>query len=147
MTEEKAMSFVTDTATLCVFDVSRLKHRINDDADWWCSPDTEILEVNEGNVSFFGLGSDGKYDLVLTSDIGACTSEANIQCPSGRVFIGAGEEVTSDGWEPEGLRGGGFIELSPGNYRVSVSKEGCAIHISFSPTTTGTNNIVSPLRI
>lgn len=147
MTEQKTMPFVTDTATLCVFDVSRLKHRLDADADWWCVPEAEILEVNEGNAGFFGLGADGKYDLVLASDVGSPKFSVNLQCPSGQVFIGAGEEVTSDGLEPEGLRGGGFIQLSPGNYCVSVSKDGNVIRIFFSPTTVGTNNLVSPLQI
>ena len=30
----REFSFATDTATMCIFDVECLKHRLADDADW-----------------------------------------------------------------------------------------------------------------
>ena len=52
-------NFVTDTSTMCVFDIASLKHRLEDDADWWSIPDAELKEVNQGNVAFLNLGIDG----------------------------------------------------------------------------------------
>jgi hypothetical protein len=105
---------------MCVFDLKAIKHRLHDDADWWSIPAEELEEVNAGNVAFLNLGTDGVFtvDVVEEQCPGGVTSL--LRCPSGRVFIGAGEEVTSDGLEPEGIRGGGFLEIAPGNYELSA---------------------------
>jgi hypothetical protein len=54
MVEE--FSVVTDTATVAVFDLEAIRHRMNDTADWWSIAEDEILEVNQGNIAFLGLG-------------------------------------------------------------------------------------------
>lgn len=35
MTAGKAARIVTGTATLCVFDPALLRHKLDDDCDWW----------------------------------------------------------------------------------------------------------------
>ncbi|WP_373275999.1 DUF6386 family protein, partial [Serratia marcescens] len=55
----KTFSFTTDTATLSIFDLVSLNHRVSDDADWWSIPEDELEEVNKGNVLFLNLGEDG----------------------------------------------------------------------------------------
>jgi len=141
-----SFEFVTDTATMCVFDLQCLKHRLDDDADWWTTADAELEEVNQGNVAFVGLGDDGNYFVAVTDDIQDAQVEVNLRVPSGRVFIGAGEEVTSDGLEPECVRGGGFITLTPGNYRLLAKKEGSSLLIAFSAHGESANSFKTPIR-
>ena len=117
-------SFVTDTATMCVFDLDALKHRLADDADWWSIQDEELIEVNQGNVAFVCLNDDGKYEVDIVPELSESDCELKIRCPSGRIFLGAGEEVTSDGLEPECIRGGTFLDLPVGVYRVAVKRLG-----------------------
>jgi hypothetical protein len=35
----------TDTATICIFDVAAMKHRVNDVGDWWSIPSNELTDV------------------------------------------------------------------------------------------------------
>jgi hypothetical protein len=108
----REFSFATDTATMCIFDVECLKHRLADDADWWSVPEGELGEVNAGNVAFLGLGCDGGYSVsVVDSPPAARTISVRLKCPSGRFFVGVGEEVTADGLEPECVRGGQFVTM------------------------------------
>ena len=145
-----SFSFTTDTATLCVYDLGALKHRLSDDPDWWCLASDELAELNLGNVAFIGLGSDGRYSgkvLPPGSFIPSCS--VNLSCPSGSLFIGAGEEVTSDGLEATCLRGGMFLTVPPGAavLQVAQNEDGellvsvSAIHGSSS------NSFDQPLRL
>lgn len=140
--------FVTDTATLCVFDPASLRHRLNDDADWWSIPEDEIEEVNSGNVAFFGLGRDGRYDVEVVDSF-KTTNPINLKCPSGKIFIGAGEEVSSDGLEPEAVRGGGFLQMEPGFYELHAQFVGnSTIRIAFLRTSEfSVNSFTQPIRL
>ncbi|MGM1019737.1 MAG: DUF6386 family protein [Bacillota bacterium] len=51
--------FTTDTATFCLFDTEALKHRLDDEPDWWSVEEDELGELNQGNVAFFNLRADG----------------------------------------------------------------------------------------
>jgi len=144
--EIKEFEFATDTATLCVFDPSRLKHRLHDDADWWTTSDSELIEVNKGNVAFFGLGSDGIFRVVIVDVALPSSVCVNVQVPSGSVFIGAGEEVTSGGLEPEGLRGV-FIKLPAGNYSVAAKRAGSSLSIAFTQGSKGTNEFTGSVLV
>jgi hypothetical protein len=141
--------FVTDTATLCVFDIKCLEHRLEDDADWWSIPQEELLEVNLGHVGFFGLGQDGRYVVhIVDSQEIEGGLVCHIQVPGGRVFVGAGEEVTSDGMQPKCLRGGRFVELAPGNYAVRVVEtEAMVLALAFAKSATGLNSFSEPLLL
>ena len=139
--------FVTDTSTLCVFDLECLKHRINDDADWWSIPEDELLEVNNGNVIFIGVGEDGEYNISFRDQILNPKVVASLNVVSGRVFIGAGEEVTADGLEPECLDGGIFLDLPKGVYQFSFSLDGNNININYSKHGSGKNNFTDLLRL
>ena len=143
------VDFVTDTATLCVFDVASLHHRIEDDGDWWTLPDEELMEVNNGNVAFIGLGEDGKYTLEIADTVCKEDHAVILNCPSGRLFLGAGEEATGDGLEPEAIRGGTFLSVSPGHYRLAVhrkSKWVIAVSLKQSDVA-GKNQFNAPIRI
>ena len=141
-----SIDFVTDTATLCIFDLASLKHRLHDDADWWTDPDIELQEVNLGNVAFFGLGTDGVYEVEIVDQHLPDTPHVNIRAPSGRLFVGAGEEVTSDGLEPEGLRGALF-EVAPGNYSVAAKLEESRVLLCLAPSESGENCLAKRIRL
>jgi hypothetical protein len=123
-------NFLTDTATMCVFDIASLKHRLEDDADWWSIPDAELEEVNQGNVAFLNLGSDGKYSFIVVEEVQHPQVEMTLRVPSGRLFVGAAEEVTADGLEPESVRGGMFVDVQPGEYTLRASRDGTEISLS-----------------
>src|SRR5688500_8489067 len=97
---EERLHFVTDTATLCVFDVASLKHRLESEGDWWAMPDEALREVRNGSAVFVNLGADGRYDVAVGSEV-LDGITAVLNCPSGLVFVGAAEEVTGDGLEPK----------------------------------------------
>ena len=59
----KIINIQTDTTTLVIYDLMSLKHRINEDVDWWSLPEDEVEEVNKGNVLFLNLGDDGAYKV------------------------------------------------------------------------------------
>jgi hypothetical protein len=137
--------FVTDTATMCIFDIASLKHRLGDDCDWWSIADTELEEVNRGNVAFLNLGSDGMYSFAFEKDLDCPQVEMALHAPSGHIFLGAAEEVTADGLEPEGIRGGMFIDVPPGDYMLRVSRNGTEISVSLNLTDSSTTNAFGSL--
>jgi hypothetical protein len=119
---EAPITFVTDTATMCVFDPAALRHRLNDEDDWWADPDQELAEVRAGNALFVELGEDGSYSAHVVQHRVESGAAAVVRFPSGRIFIGAAEEVTSGGMEPTGVRGGTFLSVAPGSYSVQVAR-------------------------
>lgn len=136
----------TDTATLCVFDLAKLKYRLHDPADWWTTSDTELDEMNKGNVTFLRLGTDGIYTILIEDNLLQPSIQANLGIESGHVFVGAAEEVTGGGLEPEGLRGF-FITFAPGNYLLSAKREGDVIKFSFALGDSGINQFQEPLNL
>lgn len=114
---------ITSTASLCIYDLECLKHRLHDAPDWWADFYQEIEEVNAGNVLIAGLGEDGQYRVTVVEEMPACEHEvsANIGCPSGRVFLGPGEDITGGELEPDKRRTTGkILSLASGTYHVRV---------------------------
>lgn len=130
----KIINIQTDTATLVIYDLESLNHRINDDADWWSLPEDEVEEINKGNALFLNLGDDGVYKVHIKHDIDEYTGVLFLKVPSGKVFIGAGEDVTGGDLEPDDSNAisGEFISLKPGSYEVKYKKQGSDILISFA---------------
>ena len=130
----KSINIQTDTATLVIYDLMSLKHRINDDADWWSLPEDEVEEINKGNVLFLNLGDDGIYKIDIKNDICEYTGSLFLKVPTGKVFIGAGEDVTGGDLEPDDSDAisGEFITLEPGSYEVKYKKQGSDVQISFT---------------
>lgn len=88
-------------------------------------PEDELGEVNQGNALFLNLGSDGVYEAVLVGQEAhknACI-KIIVKNLSGRFYLGAGEQMTSDGLEPDTNYGGAFLEYSPGSYLVTASRQ------------------------
>jgi hypothetical protein len=136
--------FTTDTATLAVYDLESLKHRLNDNAGWWADKVACLQEINSGHLIYIRLGSDGVYTVQVKDGLEKNDSlalEFEIQSHSGKIYIGAGEWITSDGYEPDGSEGGGFILCDEGAYQFTVTKIGdFDVHINFSPILHNPNN-------
>ncbi|WP_265434768.1 DUF6386 family protein [Aeromonas salmonicida] len=98
---DNTFSISTDTATLSVFDLDAIKHRVSDTADWWSLPEDEVEEVNRGNIIFIGLGDDGVYEINVTDHIISPDVTLLLRAPSGAIFIGAGEDTSGGDLEPD----------------------------------------------
>lgn len=144
---------VTDTATLVVFDLEALRHRVDDDPDWWCDVDEEIKELHRGNAMFVALGADGLYELDIVEGVPESVTHcvtARIRVPSGKLFVGPGEDVTGGGLRPDKRRTTGrFLDLEAGRYQVSVFRtKHPLLGISIQPTQEEPHNTFSqPLSI
>ena len=75
--------FQTNTATVVIYDLVSLKHRVNDDADWWSLPEDEVVEINKGNVLFLNVGDDGTYKVYIKNDVEA-VSYTHLTLPTNR---------------------------------------------------------------
>lgn len=139
----KIIIIQTDTAALVIYDLMSLKHRINDDVDWWSLPEDELEEINKGNVLFLNLGDDGAYKVHIKSDVDEYTGSLFLNVPSGKVFIGAGEDVTGGDLEPDDSDAisGEFITLEPGSYEVKYKKQDSDVLISFAKATCIENSL------
>lgn len=120
----ETLSFTTDTATLAIFDLHAIAHRKSDTADWWSVPDDELDEVNKGNIAFLGLINDGVYVVNLVDDVDDPDITVCINCPSGNIFIGAGEDTTGGDLEPDSSDyiSGKIMIIPIGYYKVSIKR-------------------------
>ncbi|MEQ9902811.1 MULTISPECIES: DUF6386 family protein [Pectobacterium] len=139
----------TDTATIVIFDLQSLKHRITDTADWWSIEEDEIDEINNGNAVFLNLGSDGEYLINIVEYLNDYDGVAYINAPSGNIFIGAGEDTTGGDLEPDDINSvsGSFIKLLPENYAVKFKRVDNNIYISFALSKESKNNIKKSFRL
>lgn len=124
-TKPTQSSIRTDTATLAIFDATRLEHRLHDDADWWSIPDDEVAEINAGNVLFVSTGVDGDYLLNVYREsppvnLLPIAVSALIHCESGSLFFHAGEYVPSGDMMPDTEYGGLQLAFNIGTYCVTV---------------------------
>jgi hypothetical protein len=142
-------SVVTDTATVAVFDLEAIRHRMNDTADWWSIAEDEILEVNQGNIAFLGLGEDGEFDISISDDLQEEECALNMYVPSGQIFIGAGEDTTGGGVEPDGSAAiqGRIMSIEPGIYILKVKKANKTVMLSFSKSLNRWNTRSQSLRL
>ncbi|TKJ92337.1 hypothetical protein PaeCFBP13512_08610 [Paenibacillus sp. CFBP13512] len=113
---------ITDTATLCIYDLQALKHRLEDTSDWWSIPEDELLEVNLGNVAFLNVGADGLYTMQQVEDIQQTSVQLWINVPSGQLYAGAAENVTGGELEPEDGDSGQYITVEPGVYHLKIAR-------------------------
>ena len=147
MTPSTSVKIVTGTATVCVFDPALLRHKLEDECDWWSIPSAELAAVNAGQVAFFNVGGDGAYELALHEELAEPQVIVHLAVVSGRVFIGAGEDVTGGGLEPDTAYGGLFVDLPAGSYRVQARRDGAHISLAFVPDTRSSNAFGDLVRI
>ncbi|MEO2206636.1 DUF6386 family protein [Paenibacillus pabuli] len=153
---EGTFQFVTGTATMCLYDLASLKHRVEEPSDWWSIPQDELAEVNAGHCLFFNLGADGMYEVAWRVDISETDGEMqemqgvqvfHLQVPSGSVFLGAAEDVSGGELEPNESCEGITLPLQPGNVACMVSREGNHISLTILPSAQGHNELDSLIRI
>jgi hypothetical protein len=145
----------TDTATMCCYDLASLEHRLEDTSDWWSIPEDELGESNAGHCLFFNLGEDGTYEVQWSVHEAGWQAEAEIaegntyylQVPSGRVYIGAADDVSGGELEPDELSQGIFIQLVPGNYACTVRRKANRISVIIQPGNQGKNALHDLIRI
>lgn len=137
----------TGTATIVLFDLAALKHRLSDDCDWWADPSEELRELNDRNLLILGLQSDGYYDVDVTIEDGASDHIFSLRFPSGQVFVGPGEEISGEGNEPTGQHGGFFVTVRPGDYRVGVTRRDDRISVRLFEAEPFGNAVTEPVII
>ncbi len=148
---------VTDTATLCLYDLAALKHRVEDTSDWWSIPEDELAEVNAGHCLFLNLGADGVYEVEWSLEdadsdqkpdfIAEQGSVYHLQVPSGNVYLGAAEDVSGGELEPDESCEGVLFQLKPGNYACIISREASRISILMKPSMQGKNTLDELIRM
>lgn len=145
----KKFSIFTDTATLSTFDLGAIKHRVSDAPDWWSIVEDEILEINEGNIAFLGLGDDGSYTIKVLDSIENAAGTLNLHFPSGKVFIGAGEDTSGGDLEPDesDVIQGEILDFAPGHYSMRFARTGNTIALCFTLTSEKHNTIKESIRI
>lgn len=147
MTEGMTVTVVTGTATLCVFDPAAVRHRLDDDGDWWSIPCAELAAVNAGQVAFFNVGGDGAYEVTLQAELAAPQVNVHLAVRSGRVYIGAGEDVTGGGLEPDADCGGLFLDVPAGSYCLQARRDGARIRLALLPDARAGNAFDALVRI
>ena len=130
MTEISTFSIVTDTSTIAIFDLEALKHRVDEDGDWWTSDTFPELqeELSNNNLYLIDTGSDGEFQVSLSSEVQSNDSSF-LNCLSGTVYIVCGEEIPGEGLTPELIRGGYIHSLTPGRVHVAHSTDGAKITV------------------
>lgn len=136
----------TGTSTIVVYDLGGLKHRLDDDVDWWADPVEELVEIRQRNLLIVGLGADGFYDIEI-SEADDFARKYSLSFPSGRVFIGPGEMLTGGGDEPDPRYGGEFLDFEPGDYTVGLERVDDRLRMSFSRSVAFENNVSEPISI
>ncbi|MDX1959337.1 MAG: DUF6386 family protein [Leptospiraceae bacterium] len=127
--------FSTDTATIAFFDPMLLQHKLNEPADWWTRPSVLLKEMNANNLIVAGLGQDGFYriEIVLMNEtLSVYSFQAYLNCVSGRIYVGPGEDISGGELEPDESLGGRFIEVPSGLYIIRAQREDKQIIISLS---------------
>ncbi|MFM2476263.1 DUF6386 family protein [Celerinatantimonas sp. MCCC 1A17872] len=140
-------TIVTDTATVVVYDLGCLKHRVADDCDWWSIAQDELKEVNCGNACFLNLGCDGEFITTLVDAVPndcAVIRSILVKNISGQFFIGAAEWVSGDGLEPTDEYGS-FINVSKGVYQLKAGLRANELFISLKIVNEQANNYFGDL--
>jgi len=146
--------FLTDTATIAVFDPTSLRHRNEDTCDWWSIPGDEIQEVSKARMVTVDLGADGVYECEIYRDRDTSTAQkmqvvANLETKMGTVYVGAGEEIPGGGTGPETIYGGVLVALPAGVWKVGLSRRRkMKLELRFGPTSEEPVNLVEePLHL
>lgn len=143
------ISINTGTATVAVFDLAAIRHRVSDSPDWWSIVKDEIQEINDGNIAFFGMGQDGSYRITIVDDIVRDFGALYLGFPSGQVFVGAGEDTTGGDLEPDGTDAiqGAVLNFKPGSYLIKYKKTGIVLELAFSPSEKRSNQFEDSIRL
>ncbi|MNI98314.1 hypothetical protein D3C73_1571400 [compost metagenome] len=70
-----------------------------------------------------------------------------LQVPSGRVYLGAADDVSGGELEPDELSQGIFLQLKPRNYACTVIKKENQIVVTIQPSDQGKNRLQNLIRL
>ena len=127
----QSLRIITDSAAFAVYDPVKLAHRQNDADDWWTLWDESLVEMNMGNLLLFKLGEDGEFIVHLVDQLPAReVVSGNLVVEGQSIYLCSGEDIISGGLDPQLLRGGCELPLSPGTYRVSITRDSSDIYVS-----------------
>lgn len=141
------VAVTTDTATICLFDLAALRHRKDDVGDWWSIARDMIAEMNAGTILALETGLDGTFEVEVCFEQRGDGPGYGISVPSGRVYIGHGEQISGGGLEPDPVWGGVFIDLEPGNYRCWPERKGAKVRLRLSEGGDGRNALTTLIDI
>jgi hypothetical protein len=142
-----SVTVTTDTATVCIFDPMALRHRVDDVGDWWSIPRNELQELVSRHAAILNLGGDGSYEVRLRQSLPRADVQVSLTVPSGRLFIGPGEEISGGGFEPDGEWGGLFVDVPAGDYDISVARDGMRLDISIVKAAPRPNDFTDLIRL
>ena len=82
-------------------------------------------------VIFMDLLADGQYSIEIYNRLPDACLRMPLRVPSGKVFIGAGEDTTGGDFDPSGI----FWALPAGQYQVAWERRGDSniIALAFYP--------------
>ncbi|WP_296613398.1 DUF6386 family protein [Sphingomonas sp.] len=144
---DDANLIVTDTATICIFDLAAMAHRKDDVGDWWSLWQNREVEIKDGNALFLNVGDDGAYRIEVTQREGISLPGYCLATPSGIIFIGPGEEMSGGGFEPDGKWGGFFFAVNAPHQKVSISRDGNAISVNLQASQPFENEPIESIHL
>jgi hypothetical protein len=147
MMPDDANLIVTDTATICIFDLVAMAHRKDDVGDWWSLWQNREIEIRGGNALFVNVADDGTYRVKVTHREDANLPGYCLATPSGSLFIGPGEEMSGGGFEPDGKWGGFFLPVNLPYQKVSVSRDGDTVSINLQASELFENDAIESIRL
>jgi hypothetical protein len=138
----------TSTATIVIYDLEALAHRLEDEIDWWADPKAELEELQNRNLLILGVQADGFYDVDLAMGEPTVGRRFSLRFPSGSVFVGPGEVMTGGGVQPNGHQGGVFLSVEAGDYSISVDRvDDERVSITLNRSTPFENDTSESVRI
>lgn len=135
-------TITTDPATIVIFDPECMRHRLEEDADWWSLPQEELLEVNRANAAFMNVSAVGSYEIELAphEELEDADVEFFVRNINGRFFFGAGEMISSAGPGPEAKYGNVVFDAAPGSYLVRARQRAGTVAVSIKSTNLEASN-------
>jgi hypothetical protein len=144
---DDANLIVTDTATICIFDLTTMAHRKEDVGDWWSLWQNREIEIKGGNALFLNVGDDGVYRVKVSQREDMNLPGYCLATPSGSVFIGPGEEMSGGGFEPDGKWGGFFLPVNAPYQKVTISRDGDTVSVNFQTSEPFENEAVESIHL
>lgn len=119
----KTFTVQTDTATVALFDMATLQHRVDDDGDWWTIAVSAEPEVASGKVCIVSVADDGVHQVRVTTEgltpderAYACdVAKCGLEVSSGRVHVLGGEWLPGEGLTPPDTN---VLALPNGSYDI-----------------------------
>lgn len=130
---DKTYTFITDAASMAVFDPTVIIDRVEDDVVWFAASQFhELKEVVAGDCAIVGLGNDGGYKIRVTQEelteeekaFAKDKAHLGLKIVSGNLVVGALEVLPGGNiyttFESINDLQGGFIDIPNGEYDLHI---------------------------